>query len=93
MSNTIEGANAVNDDANFETTSEPFFYSEDEQPAQVYLEAVLPQVRDPTLIPFNTRALNPVKYDEQVDGFHPVTKNPNAYVYDNTDKYFQPQNF
>ena len=35
MSNTIEGANAVNDDANFETTSEPFFYSEDEQPAQV----------------------------------------------------------
>ena len=93
MSNTIEGANAVNDNANFESVSQPFFYSEDEQPAQVYLEAVLPRVRDPTLIPFNTRALNPVKYEEQTDGFHPVTKNPNAYVYDNTDRYFQPQNF
>ena len=94
MSNTIEGANAVNDNANFESVSQPFFYSEDEQPAQVYLEAVLPRVRDPTLIPFNTRALNPVKYEEQIEnGFHPVTKNPNAYVYDNTDRYFQPQNF
>lgn len=93
MSNTIEGANAVNDNANFESVSQPFFYSEDEQPAQVYLEAVLPRVRDPTLIPFNTRALNPVKYEEQIDGFHPVRKNPNAYVYDNTDRYFQPQNF
>lgn len=94
MSNTIEGANAVNDNANFESVSQPFFYSEDEQPAQVYLEAVLPRVRDPTLIPFNTRALNPVKYDEQTEnGFHPVTKNPNAYVYDNTDRYFQPENF
>jgi len=94
MSNTIEGANAVNDDANFETVSEPFFYSEEEQPAQVYLEAVLPRVRDPTLIPFNTLALNPVNYDEQTEnGFHPVRKNPNAYVYDNSDKYFQPENF
>ena len=102
MSNTIEGANAVNDNANFESVSQPFFYSEDEQPAQVYLEAVLPRVRDPTLIPFNTRALNPVKYDPEQTlmstiiptGFHPVTKNPNAYVYDNTDfRYFQPENF
>jgi len=93
MSNTIEGPTAANTNAEFESVSEPFFYSEDEQPDQVYLEAVLPRVRDPTLIPFNTRAINPVKYAEQIDGFHPVTKNPNAYVYDNANKYFQPQNF
>jgi len=94
MSNTIEGPTAANTNAEFESVSEPFFYSEDQQPDQIYLEAVLPRVRDPTLIPFNTRVLNPVKYAEQTEnGFHPVTKNPNAYVYDNTNKYFQPQNF
>ena len=93
MAETIEGSTAANTNAEFESVSDPFFYDEDEQPDQIYLEAVLPRVRDPTLTPFNTRALNPVKYDEQVDGFHPVTKNPNAYVYDNTNKYFQPQNF
>ena len=93
MSNTIEGANATNTNIGFESVSQPLFYSEDEQPDQIYLEAVLPQVRDPTLIPLNTRALNPVKYDEQVDGFHPIMKNSNAYVYDNSNKYFQPQNF
>ena len=51
MSNTIEGPTASNANAEFESVSDPFFYSEDEQPDQVYLEAVLPRVRDPTLIP------------------------------------------
>tara|TARA_R110000751_G_scaffold9974_2_gene36526 strand:- start:467 stop:751 length:285 start_codon:yes stop_codon:yes gene_type:complete len=93
MSDTIEGANAVNQNVEFQGVSDPFFYEETGGGEQVYLAAVLPQVRDPTLIPFNSRALNPVKYPEQTkNGFHPILKNPNAYNYNNTDLYFQPEN-
>lgn len=93
MSETFEGANATNADADFFETSDPAFYGEDGEGDQIYLDSVLPHAYDPTLEPFNTQAANPKRYQEQnSEGFHPVIPNPLQYTYDNTDPYFQPQN-
>jgi hypothetical protein len=92
MSETIEGAYGMNEDADFEDVSDPSFYEEEGESDQLYLESVLPQAYDATLEPFNTRALNPKKYDEQIFGFHPKLNNPYQYTFDNSNKYFNPQN-
>jgi len=93
MSETIEGANGVNEDAEFTTTNDQSFYDEDGEGEQLYLDSVLPHAYDPTLEPFNTRAANPKAYDEQDEyGFHPKINNPYQYTFDNSNKYFNPQN-
>ena len=93
MSNTIEGANAVNQSADFFETSDPSYYQESGEGEQLYLESVLPQAYDPNLEPFNTRALNPKVYSEQNKfGYHPKPFHPYQYTYDNGNKYFTPEN-
>ena len=93
MSETFEGANGTNDNADFEEISDPSFYQESGEGQQVYLDSVLPHAFDPTLEPFNTQALNPKRYKEQTaEGFHPKINNAYQYTYNNTNVYFQPQN-
>ena len=93
MSETFEGANGTNDNADFEEISDPSFYQESGEGQQVYLDSVLPHAFDPTLEPFNTQALNPKRYQEQTpEGFHPKINNAYQYTYNNTNVYFQPQN-
>jgi len=93
MSNTIEGANAVNQSADFFETSDPSYYQESGEGEQLYLESVLPQAYDATLEPFNTNALNPKAYPEQNKfGYHPKPPHPYQYTYDNGNKYFTPEN-
>ena len=93
MSDTIEGANAVNSTATFEAVSDPSYYEESGEGEQLYLESVLPHAYDPTLEPFNTRAQNPKSYSEQNKyGFHTLAPHPYHHTYDNGDKYFTPEN-
>jgi len=93
MSNTLDGANAVNEDADFFETSDPSYYQESGEGEQLYLDSVLPQAYDPNLEPFNTSALNPKVYEEQTpEGFHPKPPNPYEHTYDNSNKYFVPEN-
>jgi len=93
MSNTLDGANAVNEDADFEDISDPSYYEESGEGEQLYLNSVLPQAYDPNLEPFNTNALNPKSYPEQNQyGFHPKPLNHYEHTYDNGDKYFTPEN-
>lgn len=93
MSNTLDGANAVNESATFEPVSDPSYYEESGEGEQLYLESVLPHAFDPNLEPFNTNALNPKSYPEQNQyGFHPKPLNPYEHGYDNGNKYFTPEN-
>ena len=93
MSNTLDGANAVNEDADFFETSDPSYYQESGEGEQLYLDSVLPQAYDPNLEPFNTNALNPKSYPEQNQyGFHMKINNPYEHTYDNSNKYFVPEN-
>lgn len=93
MSNTLDGANAVNEDADFEDISDPSYYEESGEGEQLYLNSVLPQAYDPNLEPFNTSALNPKVYEEQNQyGFHPKQPNIYEHTYDNSNKYFVPEN-
>ncbi len=93
MSETFEGAYGVNEDVDFEDVSDPSFYEADGDGEQVYLDSVLPHAYDPTLEPFNTQGANPKEYPEQnAEGFHPLPQNPYAYTFDNSDKFFNPQN-
>jgi hypothetical protein len=88
MSNTIEGANGVNESADFFETSDSAYYEESGEGEQIYLESVLPQAFDPNLEPFNTRALK----EQNQFGFHPKPPNPYEHTYDNGNKYFTPEN-
>jgi len=93
MSETLNGANGVNENAGFEDISDPSYYEESGEGEQIYLDSVLPHAYDPTLEPFNTQSLNPKVYPEQDQyGFHPKINNVYQYTYDNTNVYFQPQN-
>ena len=93
MSETIDGAYGYNEEADFETTNDDAFYEEEGNGAQLYLESVLPQAYDPALQPFNTQGANPKKYVEQNEfSFHPKIPNPYAYTFDNSNKYFVPEN-
>tara|TARA_R110002074_G_scaffold55798_1_gene138202 strand:- start:1874 stop:2170 length:297 start_codon:yes stop_codon:yes gene_type:complete len=93
MSETIEGANGVNVNADFMDTSDPSYYEADSEPDQLYLESVLPQAYDPTLEPFNTTGLRPKEYPEQNEyGFHPIQQSPYQNDFNNSDKYFTPEN-
>lgn len=93
MSETIEGAHGINEDADFMEINDPSFYEADGESEQLYLESVLPQAYDPTLEPFNTKGLRPKEYPEQNEfGFHPKLNNPYQYTFDNSNKYFNPQN-
>ena len=47
MSNTLDGANAVNEDADFFETGDPSYYEESGEGEQLYLNSVLPQAYDP----------------------------------------------
>ena len=93
MSNTLDGANAVNKNTGFEEVSDPSYYQESGEGQQIYLDSVLPHEYDATLEPFNTRSLNPKKYPEQTpEGFHLKINNAYQYTYNNADIYFQPEN-
>ena len=93
MSETLNGANGVNENAGFEDISDPSYYEESGEGEQIYLDSVLPHAYDPTLEPFNTQSLNAKVYPEQDQyGFHPKINNVYQYTYDNTNVYFQPQN-
>ena len=93
MSETIEGAYGMNEDADFMEINDPSFYEADGESEQLYLESVLPQAYDATLEPFNTKGLRPKEYPEQNEfGFHPKLNNPYQYTFDNSNKYFNPQN-
>jgi len=93
MSETLNGANGVNENAGFEDISDPSYYEESGEGEQIYLDSVLPHAYDPTLEPFNTQALNPKRYQEQTpEGFHIKINNAYQYTYDNTNAYFQPEN-
>tara|TARA_R110000737_G_scaffold35226_4_gene54148 strand:+ start:689 stop:985 length:297 start_codon:yes stop_codon:yes gene_type:complete len=93
MSETFEGANGTNDNADFEEISDPSFYQESGEGQQVYLDSVLPHAYDASLEPFNTFGTRPKVYPEQTpEGFHPQINNPFQYTYNNTNVYFQPQN-
>ena len=93
MSETIDGANAVNENADFLDINDPSYYEESGEGQQLYLDSVLPHAYDPTLEPFNTQSLNPKKYPEQTkEGFHLKINNAYQYTYNNADIYFQPEN-
>jgi len=93
MSETIEGANGVQQNAGFEDINEPSYYQESGEGQQVYLDSVLPHAYDATLEPFNTYGIRPKVYPEQtLEGFHPQINNVYQYTYDNTNAYFQPEN-
>ena len=93
MSETLDGANGVNENAGFEDISDPSYYEESGEGQQVYLDSVLPHAYDPTLEPFNTFGTRPKVYPEQTpEGFHSQINNPYQYTYNNTNVYFQPQN-
>ena len=93
MSNTVEGAHAYNENADFENVNDPSFYEEEGEPDQVYLDSVLPHAYSPELEPFNTQGANPKEYPEQNEyGFHPKINNPYQYTFDNGNKYFTPEN-
>jgi len=93
MSETLDGANGVNENAGFEEISDPSYYEESGEGQQVYLDSVLPHAYDPTLEPFNTFGTRPKVYPEQTpEGFHPKINNEYQYTYNNTNVYFQPQN-
>lgn len=93
MSETIEGSYDHNEDSEFMETSDPDFYEADGESDQVYLDSVLPHAYDPTLEAFNTTGLRPKEYPEQNEfGFHPKSNNPYQYTFDNSNKYFTPQN-
>jgi len=93
MSETIEGAYGHNKGADFMETNDPSFYEAEGESDQLYLDSVLPQAYDPALEPFNTKGLRPKEYPEQNEfGFHPKLNNPYQYTFDNSNKYFSPQN-
>ncbi len=89
---SIQGAHAFNDEAFFNTTSDPAYYEADGEGEQLYLESVLPHQYNPELEPFNTYGLRPKFYPEQNQyGFHPVLNNPYQHLQNNTDFYFRPE--
>jgi hypothetical protein len=90
----VLGSHPTNSNANFLQTSDNSFYTdEDSAPPQIYLESVLPQQYNKDLQPFDTRGNRPKEYIAQNEyGFHPVLKNPYCFVYNNSDKFFVPEN-
>lgn len=91
MADQIFGNDKISDFAN---VSEDTFYDQpNDGGEQIYLDSVLPQAYDPNLEPFDTRGIAPRTGYNELDGYY---LNPlqggDQYVFNNSDKYFFPQN-
>ena len=95
MSKEIVGHGATQSRGKFHEVSDPHFFDAEAEDdgTQIYLDSVLPQSYDPTLEPWNSFSLRPKEYPQQTeDGFHPSFGNPYEYNFNNSNKYFFPQN-
>ena len=96
MSEELSGANAHNENAQFENIGDENYFESTSAPDdgtgdQLYLDSVIPQSIF-EIGGVDSTALNPRRHDgEDEFGFMPVPKNPYEYAYTNMNKYYFPE--